>query len=100
MPSRHRWSIALPICAPHFMDAQTVVLVRSSGAPIPGAEVAAWDSTGQIAAARTDGLGVAHVVPVRPIALGAFLLVRRMGFAPVARRATTCHGKVSTSTRL
>lgn len=48
-----------------------------------GAEVAAWDAVGRLAFGRTDGLGIVRIAADRPVTSNAFLLVRRLGFAPV-----------------
>ncbi|MDQ2667207.1 MAG: hypothetical protein M3Z05_14500 [Gemmatimonadota bacterium] len=78
------WSVLLLLGIPaHQLDAQTIVRVESNGVRVSGAEVTAWDDLGRVAFARTDGLGIAHLAPLRPIAPSAFLLVRRLGFAPV-----------------
>ena len=69
--------------------AQSTIRVESSGAPVSSAEVSVWDTDGRAALGRTDVTGSVRIVPDRAVGPVAFVLVRRLGFAParVAYRA-------------
>lgn len=67
---------------PHGLAAQTVITVQSSGISVAAAEVSIWDVQGRAGLGRTDGLGAARIVLERGLAANAFVLVRRLGFAP------------------
>jgi hypothetical protein len=64
------------------LSAQATIRVEASGAPVAAAEVSIWDSQGKAGFGRTDGNGVVRIQRERTVRAGAFLLVRRLGFAP------------------
>ena len=77
------WFVAaLMACGATLATAQTVVRVQAAGVPLGDVDVVAWDNDGRLAASRSDGLGIARLVLARSVGAGAFLLIRRMGFAP------------------
>lgn len=84
-----RLMIALGVCcqcAPYALIAQTVFRVESGGLPVSGAEVSIWDGDRRSGIGRTAGAGVVRIVTERDIGEGAFVLVRRLGFAPARLR--------------
>jgi hypothetical protein len=70
------------LMTPALVAAQTTVRVEASGVPVAAAEVSLWDTDGRVAFGRTDGDGSLRIVPERAVGPAAFLLVRRLGFAP------------------
>lgn len=62
--------------------AQLVVRVQAGGVGVAGAEVSAWNPGVRLAGARTDGSGTAHLALQGAPMSDAFVLVRRIGFAP------------------
>ena len=81
--SATRLAHVLLCAALRVATAQTVVRVQADGLPLAGAEISAFDATGRLASIRTDALGIGRVSASRPVGAGAFLLVRKLGFAPV-----------------
>jgi hypothetical protein len=73
---------ALSLSFPASLSAQTVVRVESAGAPVGSADVSIWDADGRFGAGRSNDAGVVRIVPERLASPQAFLLVRRLGFAP------------------
>ena len=72
----------LVLSIPAHVAAQTVLRAEASGIPVSAAEVSVWDSQGRVASGRTDGAGILRIALERPAASGAFVLVRRIGYAP------------------
>lgn len=88
--STPRSSIRVALCTfscsvlsmPSGVVAQTVIRVEASGIPVAAAEVSIWDIQGRAAFGRTDGAGTLRLALERAVATGAFVLVRRIGYAP------------------
>lgn len=78
-------ALASLICAVALapsVSAQLVVRVEANGAPVYGAEVAAWSDSARLAVGRTDGEGIVRLpVSVEKTAI-AFITARRMGLPP------------------
>ena len=70
------------LAIPNGVAAQAVITVQASGIPVAAAEVSIWDVQGQAGLGRTDGVGTVRIAPGRTLAPGAFVLVRRLGYAP------------------
>lgn len=77
--------VMLVAAAAERAESQVVVRVQSSGTPVYGAEVTVWNEKSQIAAVRTNVLGEGWVT-LTDADSNAFVVVRRLGFAPT--RAT------------
>ncbi len=62
--------------------AQAVIVVRASGTPVAAAEVSLWDVQGSAGFGRTNDVGTVRIALERTLATGAFVVVRRLGYAP------------------
>lgn len=72
----------IAVAIPNGIAAQAVISVQASGIPVAAAEVSIWDVQGRAGLGRTDGVGTVRIAPTRTLAPGAFVLVRRLGYAP------------------
>jgi hypothetical protein len=61
-------------------QAQLVVLVRSSGAPVPNVELTVWHANERVAGGHTDGFGLATLRIARSVDAEAAVTARRLGY--------------------
>jgi hypothetical protein len=72
----------ISLAIPKGIAAQTIITLQAAGMPVAAAEVTLWDVAGRAGLGRTDGVGTVRIAPDRALSPGAFVLVRRIGYAP------------------
>ena len=74
---------SLALATAQSSEAQAVIVVRASGIAVVAAEVSLWDVQGSAGFGRTNDVGTVRIALERALATGAFVVVRRLGYAPV-----------------